>query len=80
MNLKTITGAAILALAATCYMAPASALPVMCKVDTNNHMNVDSQYVVSCLDAGSGNGNLGFMPGHSTIEDPGEETNRNVWK
>ena len=59
MNLNAITGAAVLALAATCYMAPASAVPVMCKVDTNNHMLVDNAYVSSCLDAGAGKGDLG---------------------
>jgi hypothetical protein len=59
MNLKTIVGTAVLALAATCYMAPASAVPVMCKVDTNNHMLVDTAYVSSCLEAGYGNGDAG---------------------
>ena len=55
MNLKTITSVAALALAATCYVTPASAVPVSCKVDTNNHMLVDSVYVQSCIDAGVGN-------------------------
>src|ERR1044072_6006698 len=59
MNLKSITGAAVLALAATCYMAPASAVPVLCKVDTNNHMLVSDAYVQSCIDAGAGKGDLG---------------------
>jgi hypothetical protein len=59
MNLKAISAAALLALAATCYMSPASAVPVMCKVDTNNHMLVDPVYVSSCLEAGYGNGDAG---------------------
>jgi hypothetical protein len=59
MNVKTMTSVALLALAATGYMAPASAVPVMCKVETNNNMLVDSAYVSSCLDAGYGNGDAG---------------------
>jgi hypothetical protein len=59
MTLKTFTGAAILALAAACYMTPASAVPVVCKVETNNHMLVDNSLVSSCIEAGSGNGNAG---------------------
>jgi hypothetical protein len=50
---------AAVALAAIGYMAPASAVPVMCKVDTNNHMLVDPVYVSSCLEAGYGNGDAG---------------------
>lgn len=59
MNLKAITGTAALALAATCYMAPASALPVLCQDPDLNHMLVDDAYVSACLDAGFGNGNAG---------------------
>jgi hypothetical protein len=55
VNLKSISGAAAIALAAVCYTAPASAVPVLCE-DTNvNHMYVDSAYVASCIDAGVGN-------------------------
>ena len=42
MNVKTIASAALLALAATCYMAPASAVPVLCENVNVNHMLVDS--------------------------------------
>jgi hypothetical protein len=55
MNLKAITGAAVLALAATCYMAPAGAVSVLCEDVNLNHMLVDSAYVQSCIDAGVGN-------------------------
>lgn len=55
MNLKAITGTAILGLAATCYMAPASAVPVLCEDVNLNHMLVDSSTVQSCIDAGVGN-------------------------
>jgi hypothetical protein len=56
---KILGSAAALALAAIGYIAPASAVPVSCKVPTNNHMLVDSSLVVSCLEAGAGNGNAG---------------------
>jgi hypothetical protein len=59
VKFKTISGAAALALAAACYMAPASAVPVLCENVNNNHMFVDSAYVQSCIDAGFGNGNAG---------------------
>jgi hypothetical protein len=55
MNLKTITSAALLALAATGYMTPASAVPVLCENVNVNHMLVDSAYVQGCVDAGVGN-------------------------
>ena len=56
---KILGSAALLALAAIGYVAPASAVPVSCKVSTNNHMMVDNAFVSSCLEAGSGNGNAG---------------------
>jgi hypothetical protein len=52
---KILGTAAVLALAAVGYTAPASAVPVSCKVATNDHMLVDSAYVSTCLDAGTGN-------------------------
>ncbi len=55
MNLKSISGAAAIALAAVCYTAPASAVPVLCENPNVNHMFVDSAYVASCIDAGVGN-------------------------
>lgn len=55
MNLKSISGAAAIALAAVCYTAPASAVPVLCENPAVNHMFVDSAYVAQCLDAGTGN-------------------------
>ena len=55
MNLKSISGAAAIALAAVCYTAPASAVPVLCENPNVNHMLVDSAYVASCIDAGVGN-------------------------
>jgi hypothetical protein len=55
VNLKSISGAAAIALAAVCYTAPASAAPVLCENPNVNHMNVDSAYVASCIDAGVGN-------------------------
>jgi hypothetical protein len=55
VNLKAISGAAALALAAALYMAPASAVPVLCEDVNLNHMLVDSAYVQSCIDAGVGN-------------------------
>ena len=67
---KILGSAAVLALAAIGYMAPASAVPVSCKVPTNNHMLVDSSLVVSCLEAGTGNigqggGNDPFLNAHA---------------
>jgi PEP-CTERM motif-containing protein len=56
---KILGSAAVLALAAVGYVAPAAAVPVSCKVLTNNHMNVDSAYVSSCIEAGYGNGQAG---------------------
>jgi hypothetical protein len=55
VNLKAISGTAVIALAAVCYTAPASAVPVLCENPAVNHMNVDSAYVASCIDAGVGN-------------------------
>lgn len=55
MNLKAISGSAAIALAAICYTAPASAVPVLCENPAVNHMFVDSAYVASCIDAGVGN-------------------------
>jgi hypothetical protein len=55
VNLKSISGAAAIALAAVCYTAPASAVPVLCENPNVNHMLVDSAYVASCIDAGVGN-------------------------
>ena len=55
MNFKAISGTAAIALAAVCYTAPASAVPVLCENPNVNHMNVDSAYVASCIDAGVGN-------------------------
>ena len=55
MKFKAIGGAAALALAAACYMAPAAATPVLCEDINLNHMLVDSAYVQSCIDAGVGN-------------------------
>ena len=55
MKFKVIGGAAALALAAACYMAPAAATPVLCEDVNLNHMLVDSAYVQSCVDAGVGN-------------------------
>jgi hypothetical protein len=56
---KILGSVAVLALASIGYVAPASAIPVSCKVATNNHMLVDNTLVSSCLEAGSGNGNAG---------------------
>ena len=55
MNLKAISGMAAIALAAAAYVAPASAVPVLCENPAVNHMFVDSAYVASCIDAGVGN-------------------------
>lgn len=55
MNLKAISGTAAIALAAVCYTAPASAVPVLCENTAVNHMFIDSAYVASCIDAGIGN-------------------------
>ena len=52
---KILGSAAVLALATVGYVTPASAVPVSCKVVTNNHMLVDSAHVQSCIDAGTGN-------------------------
>jgi hypothetical protein len=56
---KFLGSAAVLALAAIGYVTPASAVPVACKVVTNNHMLVESTYVQSCIEAGYGNGQAG---------------------
>jgi hypothetical protein len=55
VNLKAISGMATIALAAAAYVAPASAVPVLCENPAVNHMYVDSAYVASCIDAGVGN-------------------------
>lgn len=55
MNFKAISGTVAIALAAICYTAPASAVPVLCENPTVNHMYVDSAYVAGCIDAGVGN-------------------------
>ena len=55
MSFKAISGAAVLALAAVCYVAPAGAVAILCKDPNNNHMLVDSSFVQSCIDAGTGN-------------------------
>jgi hypothetical protein len=56
MSLQTKTiSAAALALTAVLYALPASAVPVLCEDTTRNHMYVDSAYVGTCLDAGTGN-------------------------
>jgi hypothetical protein len=59
VNFKAISGAAAIALAAALYITPASAVPVLCQDANLNHMNVDSAYVQSCIDAGYGKGDLG---------------------
>lgn len=48
---------AIAAIAAVAMLPalPASAAPVACQSTSNNHMYIDSLFVSSCLDAGSGN-------------------------
>jgi hypothetical protein len=51
---KTISAAAV-ALTAMLYAIPASAVPLLCEDVTQNHMYVDTSYVSSCVDAGSGN-------------------------
>ena len=55
MSFKTISGAAVIALAAVGYMAPAGAVAILCEDVSKNHMLVDSAYVSSCIDAGVGN-------------------------
>jgi hypothetical protein len=55
VSFKAISGAAVLALAAVCYVAPAGAVAILCKDPNNNHMLVDNSFVQSCLDAGTGN-------------------------
>lgn len=55
MSFKTISGAVLIAGAAVCYVAPASAVAILCEDPSNNHMLVDSAYVQSCLDGGMGN-------------------------
>jgi hypothetical protein len=58
MSLQTKTiSAAVVALTTMLYALPASAVPVLCEDVTRNHMYVDSAYVSSCVDAGSGNVN-----------------------
>ena len=52
---KILGSAALFALAAVGYVAPASAIAVSCEDTTNNHMLIDSAYVQACLDAGVGN-------------------------
>jgi ABC-type proline/glycine betaine transport system substrate-binding protein len=52
---KILGSAAVLAMAAFAYVAPASATPVSCKDLNQNYMNTDSAYVASCVDAGVGN-------------------------
>jgi hypothetical protein len=80
---KILGSAAVLALAAIGYVAPAAAVPVTCKVTTNNHMIVDSAYVQSCIEAGYGKGDLGNI-GQGGGNDPflnlhPEWTNVTTW-
>jgi hypothetical protein len=37
------------------FAGPASAANILCKIVTNNHMNIDDSQVSACLDAGVGN-------------------------
>lgn len=56
MNLtRKMLGATALAIVAAGFAMPASATPVMCESLARNHMYVDSSYVASCVDAGTGN-------------------------
>lgn len=50
-----INAIAALAAVAALQSMPASAVPVACQSTTNNHMYIDSLFVSSCVDAGSGN-------------------------
>jgi hypothetical protein len=52
---KILGGAAVLALSAVGYMAPAGAVAINCKDLDQNYMKVDSAYVSSCIEAGEGN-------------------------
>ena len=67
---KILASAAVLALAAVGYVAPASAVPINCIDTTHDYMQVDSSLVSSCLAAGTGNigqggGNDPFLNAHS---------------
>ncbi|HEY7640876.1 MAG TPA: PEP-CTERM sorting domain-containing protein [Steroidobacteraceae bacterium] len=74
---KILSSAAVVALAAVGYMAPASAVPVNCIDTTHDYMKVDSTLVSSCLAAGTGNigqggGNDPFLNAHSGWTNIGE--------
>ena len=55
MSFKAISGVAALAVAAACYTGAASAATISCKDLEQNYMKMDTAYVTSCLDAGTGN-------------------------
>ena len=56
MNFRNkINAIAALAAVAALQSMPASAVPVACQSTSNNHMVIDSLFVSSCVDAGSGN-------------------------
>jgi hypothetical protein len=58
MSLRTRTIAtAAIALTGAFFAIPASATPVLCQDASRNHMYIDSAYVSSCVDAGTGNVN-----------------------
>jgi len=52
---KILGSATALALAAVCYTMPAGAVAISCKDLDQNYMNVDSSYVSSCINSGTGN-------------------------
>ncbi|WP_206606535.1 PEP-CTERM sorting domain-containing protein [Steroidobacter cummioxidans] len=56
MSFKAIRlSASVLALSAFCYIGSASAVPLLCRDATVDHMYVDTSQVSSCLGGGSGN-------------------------
>jgi hypothetical protein len=51
-----LTFGAVAALSATAFVTTsANAVPILCKNPSVDHMSVDSAYVSSCVDSGSGN-------------------------
>jgi hypothetical protein len=68
---RKILGASVLAVVAACYSIPASAVPVLCEDTSRNHMYVDSAYVSTCVDAGSGNVNGNATTDAFLLANPG---------
>ena len=67
---KVVTGL-VAVVGAALYSVPASAVPIPCEDLNTNHMYVDSAYVSSCIDAGTGNINGNPANDRFLVANPG---------